>query len=144
MRRRTLSIQEDNLNLWTRNHQYQLSSSLDPTPKNQAIPGYGGFIPQLKAGNLHGRGYSPLTRVAFQIKIPKLDPPACSTSKYGQSTIQTILPQCSTSISAQSSYMDIYQDPKKQINPTQSNKIYQLSQDKIYIKIDGFRLQEKQ
>ena len=34
MRRRTLSIQEDNLNLWTRNHQYQLSSSLDPTPKN--------------------------------------------------------------------------------------------------------------
>ena len=35
-------------------------------PKNTAIPGYGGYIPSIKAENIHARGYSAIAKQSFQ------------------------------------------------------------------------------
>ena len=39
--------------------------------KNQAVPGYKGFIPNVKGENMFGRPFSAITRDAFQQKFEK-------------------------------------------------------------------------
>jgi len=41
---------------------------LPEEPKNVAMPGYAGYIPYAKPNNLYGKGYSPITRIAFNNK----------------------------------------------------------------------------
>lgn len=43
---------------------YLTKESLEP--KNTAIPGYGGYIPSIKAENIHARGYSAMAKQSFQ------------------------------------------------------------------------------
>ena len=38
---------------------------LPELPKNVAMPGYAGFVPFMQSSNLFGKGYSPITRLAF-------------------------------------------------------------------------------
>jgi len=35
-------------------------------PKNTAIPGYAGYIPSIKAENIHARGFSATAKQSFQ------------------------------------------------------------------------------
>ena len=34
-------------------------------PKNSAIPGYGGYIPSVKAENIHAKGYANIAKESF-------------------------------------------------------------------------------
>ncbi len=34
-------------------------------PKNMAIPGYAGFVPGIKADNIHAKGFSNMTKQSF-------------------------------------------------------------------------------
>jgi hypothetical protein len=80
-------------------------------PKNTAIPGYGGYIPSIKAENIHARGYSGMAKQSFvQERLGRnthglattgfnLDRSAlidrskiASSSKYGKTEIQRAHP----------------------------------------------------
>jgi hypothetical protein len=43
-------------------------------PKNSVIPGYGGYIPSIKAENIHARGYSAMAKQSFnQSQLGKIN-----------------------------------------------------------------------
>ena len=109
---RDKSIESDGFYKWSKDHMYRTSyvgaySNKPGEPKTLAMPKYQGYIPYIVSENLHGKGFTSLTKDCFtNDKFGKntfglsstghnfkyeamLDPSMSATSaKYGKSVIQ--------------------------------------------------------
>ena len=81
---RSKTIEPQGFQQWTKDSMYKSSyahfhskvpslwSKDSVNPKNAAIPGYGGYIPSIKAENIYAKGYTPMAKQSFtQDKLGK-------------------------------------------------------------------------
>ncbi len=104
-----------------------LSNQNSVEPKNMAIPGYGGFVPGIKAENIHAKGFANMTKQSFNneklgknvyglattgFNVTKEvfvdNSKLASSSKYGKSALQSPHPNWSVNIKFILEYLMVY------------------------------------